>query len=142
MPDIDPHISDFNHRVSLCTMLDVVDKDGVMQLTRKPIATCWAIIYSQPHLPSFIAPFGYAVKELAERVTHLITIKAAVGVDFTSSAWLYEERRKSLPRWYKVLGFYDRDHWITLHCHLVERSVNVTPPKPTLDRLAAEPSEI
>src|SRR6187402_623931 len=98
MPDIDPHISDFNHRISLCTMRDVVTKEGVMTLTRKPIATCWAMIYAQPHLPSFIgAQYGYAVKELAERVTHLITIKAVVSVDFTSAAWAFEERRKSAP---------------------------------------------
>ena len=130
MPDIDVRITDLNSRVSLCTAYDVVENESTITLRRAPVATCWAKIYALPHLPSFIGgQFGYAVKETAERITHWITLRAGIGLDFTSSAWVYEERRKSPPRWYKMLGFYDNGNWVVLHCHLVERSINAVPPK-------------
>jgi hypothetical protein len=132
MPDIEPRISDFNHRISICTMLDVVEDGTTMTLSRVPAANVWAKIYALPHLPSFMSPIGYAIKEDANRVTHWITLRYKIDMDFSSAAWIYEERRKSPPRWYKVLGFYDSDLWITLHAHLIERSTKVTPPRTLL----------
>jgi hypothetical protein len=43
-------------------------------------------------------------------------------------AWIYEERLKTSPRWYKYLGFDDADEWILLSTHLIERSPDVLPP--------------
>ena len=129
MPDIEPRISDFRHRVSLCTMYDVVESGSTISLSRVPHAEMWAKIYALPHLPSFISPMGFAIKEKGDRVTHWITIRYKADLDFTSAAWIYEPRIKSPPRWYKVLGFYDSRLWITVHAHLVEKSVAVTPPR-------------
>ncbi|KRR21355.1 hypothetical protein CQ14_06815 [Bradyrhizobium lablabi] len=136
---LDTKISDLRNRISLCTMQDVVEEGGVMTLARIEIATVWAAIYAQPHLPSFISPYGYAIKENADRRTHLITVRYKVDLDLTSAAWVYEVRRKSPPRWYKVLGFYDNENWIVMHCHLVQRSERATPPQ---SKLAAEVSRI
>jgi hypothetical protein len=132
MPDIEPRISDFNHRVSLCTMYDVIEDGSTVSLSRAPVAQIWAKIYAVPHLPSFISPYGFAIKEPAERVTHHVTLRYKVDLDFSSAAWIYEQRRKSPARWYKVLGFYDNAPWVVLHVHLVERSINATPPRNSL----------
>jgi head-tail adaptor len=140
MPDvIQPRLTEFSHRVSLCTMHDVVENSATMTLSREPVATIWAKIYALPNLPSFISPYGYAVKESQNRVTHRITMRYKVDLDFTSAAWVYEVRRKSPPRWYKVMGFYDNTPWIVLHAHLVEKSTEVTPPR---NLLSAEDRQI
>jgi head-tail adaptor len=139
LPDIEPRLSDLNCRIAICTMHDVVSDKGVMTLTREPVATVWAKVYALPHLPSFISSDGYAIMERQDRVTHWITLRYKTDLDFTSAAWLYETRRKSPPRWYKVLGFYDGDLWIVLHCHLVEKSVNATEPR---NPLSAQLTEI
>ena len=121
-------ISDLKNRIALCTMHDVVDKDGTLLLRREVKARCWAFVDVQWNLPSFISPQGYAIFENPERPTHQITLRAAVGLDITSTAWVYEERLKGAPRWYKVLGFVDDGPWLTLTCHLVERGHTATPP--------------
>ncbi|MEY9235398.1 hypothetical protein ABIF78_007721 [Bradyrhizobium japonicum] len=127
--DIEPRISEFSHRVSICSMLDVVEEGSTVSLSRVPAAEVWAKIYALPHLPSFISPYGYAIKEKQDRVTHWITLRYKIDIDFSSAAWIYEVRRKSPPRWYKVLGFYDNEPWVVLHAHLVEKSVKATPPR-------------
>jgi head-tail adaptor len=137
--DLDTKISDLKFRVALCSSSDVVESGGIITLTRTAIAKVWAAIYAQPHIPSFISREGYAIKETADRYTHKITVRYKVDLDITSAAWVYEERLKSPPRWYKVLGFYDNDNWINLQTHLVERSVNATEPR---NPLSADPAEI
>jgi len=132
MPDIEPRISDFSHRIQICTQLDVVEDGSTISLSRVPAAKVWAKVYALPHLPSFVSPYGYAIKETANRVTHWVTLRYKIDMDFSSAAWLYEERLKSPPRWYKVVGFYDSDLWITLHCHLVEKSTKAIQPRTLL----------
>jgi hypothetical protein len=133
MPDIELKIHEFRYRVQICTALDVTeDGKGGIAISRVPAAKMWAKVYALPHLPSFLSPMGFYVKEKADRVTHWITLRYKADIDFTSAAWIYEERLKSPPRWYKVLGFYDNLPWVVLHCHLVERSVTATPPRTLL----------
>jgi hypothetical protein len=71
---------------------------------------------------------GYAIKEGFDRETHVITVRAHLGLSVTSAAWVYEEFRVSEPRWYKVIGFSEQDSWLALSCHLVERSDLAQPP--------------
>ena len=132
-------ISDLRNKISLCTMRDVVEEGGVMTLARDNIATVWAQVYPQPHLPSFVSRYGYAVQEPAARATHLITVRYQIDLDISTAAWIYEARLKSPPRWYKVLGFYEKENFITMHAHLVERSEFATPPR---NQLSAERTEI
>src|SRR5262245_27989579 len=121
-------IAHLRHRVALCTMEDVVEKDGFMSLKRRPVAWVWAEIAMQWNLPTFIGASGYAIKETQDRTTHHISIRAGAGVIVTSAAWVYEERLKSPPRWYKVLGFGEADNWLVLTAHLLEMSDKAQPP--------------
>jgi hypothetical protein len=132
MPDIDLKIHEFRYRVQICSQLDVVEDGSTISLSRVPAAKLWAKVYALPHLPSNLSPAGFYVKEDANRVTHWITVRYKVDIDFTSAAWIYEERLKSPPRWYKVLGFYDNLPWVVLHCHLVEKSVKASQPRSIL----------
>ena len=121
-------ISDLSHRIALCTMSDVVESSGTMALSRTSVARVWAQIKSTPAGWSFMSQQGYAIRNPEERQTHIITIRSSTGVDVSSAAWVYEEFLKSMPRWYKVLGFSETDAWLNLACRLVEKSDDVTKP--------------
>ena len=136
-PKSGPKIANFTHRIALCTNKDVVDQDGTLVLVRPAVAWLWAGI-RQPR-PSYLSPLGYAVMEEADRVTHIITIRGAAGVDITSAAWVYETFRKSPPRWYKVLGFSDVDRWIRMTARLIERNDTA---QPTNNELSAVRQEV
>lgn len=134
-------MSDLSHRVALCTMHDVIDKDGAMHLIRSPVMWIWAYIDNALNLPSFISPDGFAFRESYDAwKSHRIIIRAQSGVQATSAAWVYEMRLKSPPRWYKVLGFNESDAWLLLITHLIERSDNAVPP--AISPFAAQPSKV
>jgi head-tail adaptor len=124
-----PKISDLSHRVALCTMSDVVESKGTMSLSRSAVARVWAKIRGTPAGWSFISQQGYAILNPQDKPTHIVTIRAGTAVDVQSAAWVYEEFLKSMPRWYKVLGFSETDGWINLTCRLVEKSDDVSPPR-------------
>jgi head-tail adaptor len=132
-------ISDLSHRVALCTMHDVIDKNGNMLLAREAVTWLWAQIDAALNLPSFISPQGYAFHETQNAwASHRVIIRSASAVEATSAAWVYEQRRKSSPRWYKVLGFTESDNWVLLATHLLERSPVVTQP---VNILQSQPSK-
>ena len=121
-------ISQMKHRVAICTMKDVVVSADRMDLRREAVVWTWARIDHQTHLPSFLSEMGYAIKELATRATHRIRIRADLGIDYSSAAWIYEEFFQSPSRWYKVLGFVDETRKVVmLECHLVEASETAKP---------------
>lgn len=130
-------ISDLKHRVALCAARDVIENGSTMALSRTEVARVWAKIESMQ--PSFISRMGYAILEAATYPSHTIAIRGQAGLDITSAAWVYEERRKSEPRWYKVLGFREKDCWLVLSCHLVEKSDFAAPPR---DMLSPQPSNV
>ena len=107
-------------------MKDVVLEGDAMTLSREAVVFTWANIVHQWNQPSFLGAAGYAVKELAERPTHLITVRYGLQLEYSSAAWVYEQRLKSPPRWYKIVGFSEQERWVMLHCHLVEKSDKVT----------------
>lgn len=121
-------ISKLKHRVALCTAHDVVTKNGTMELIRSTVVWTWADIEMQWNVHSFLSPIGFAIRESADRVTHYISVRSGIGVDVTSTAWIFEQRLKSQPRWYKVVGFGESPGWLTMSCHLVEKSDNLQPP--------------
>jgi len=121
-------ISQLRHRVAICTMKDVVVSADRMDLRREAVVWTWAKIDHQQHLPSFLSEVGFAIKELATRATHRIRIRADLGIDYSSAAWIYEEFFQSPSRWYKVLGFVDETRkFVMLECHLVEASETAQP---------------
>lgn len=122
-------ISDLSHRVALCTMHDVVSERGNMLLIRKPVRYIWAQIDAALNLPSFITAAGYAYLESKNAWgTHRVIIRAQSHVEAGAMAWVYEEKRKTSPRWYKVLGFTESDNWTIFITHLVERSEQAVAP--------------
>ena len=123
-----PKISDLRHRLALCSMQDVVEKDGTMELSRKEIAWTWGWIMGQQTVPSFLTPYGYPFGEKFDRVTHRIMVRGGLALDYTSAAWVYETRRVGVPRWYKVVGQFDYERWVFLNVHLQERSEDAQPP--------------
>jgi hypothetical protein len=69
-----------------------------------------------------------------------VTILAQLRLDITSAAWVFEERRKSPPRWYKVLGYSEHGtRFIDIAVHLYEKSEQEQPPR---GDLAAVPSKV
>ena len=133
-----PTVASLRHRVALCSMRDVVAKDGSIELTRKEITKTWAAIDVYRHHGSFMSQAGIVILEAAHRQTHVVMVRAQLGLDFTSAAWVYEERRKSPPRWYKVLSFADPGNWVELAVHLVEKSDTAVAPKGDLDAIQSK----
>lgn len=124
-----PRVNELDHRIALCTMHDVVEKNGVMVLKRTAVARIWARIISRQTLANnFLSPDGFSIMEQVKRTTFFITFRHRVEVELTSAAWVYEEFRKSPPRWYKVVGFTEIPEWTTIHAHLYERSGKVEKP--------------
>jgi len=125
-------IADLRHRIVLCTMQDVVEQNGTMELTRKEVVETWARI--RPFLTfgskgSFIGTQGYTILDPKQHQSHWISIRFQHDVDINSTAWVYEARRKGLPRWYKVLGATEtEDHrWLEIAVHLYERAETASP---------------
>jgi hypothetical protein len=110
-------------------MEDVVEKNGYMTLARRPVLWTWAMIDAALNIASFLTPYGYSYKESRDAWrTHRILIRAQTGLLLTSTAWIYEERRKTSPRWYKLLDVTESDNWIFILSHLIERSDKAQPP--------------
>lgn len=128
-----PKIAHLKSRIALCTMEDVVVNNGDMELRRKEVAWLWARITASPIVMSDLSPYGYPVKENFDRQTHRVMIRRQTYLDITSAAWVYEQRRITPPRWFKVLGFADIQQWIFLTVHLQERSELAQPPMSSLD---------
>lgn len=125
-------IADLRHRISLCSMQDVVVSGDTMELSRKEVVQTWARI--RPFLTfgskgSFVSPAGYTVLDPKLHQSHWISIRHQHSIDITSAAWVHEERRKGTPRWYKVLGSTEtEDHrWIEIAVHLQELSEGAQP---------------
>ena len=133
----DTSIAQLKHRVTLCTMHDVVEDSGRMALTRKEVVETWARI--RPFATfgakgAFISQAGYHVLDPHLHQSHWISIRVQHRVDITSMAWIYEERRKAMPRWFKILGVIEDEdkRWYELAVHLYERSDTAQPPRTTL----------
>ena len=127
-------ISDLRHRVVLCSMKDGVEKNGSMELTRKEVVETWARI--RPFVTfgakgAFISQAGYHILDPNLHQSHWIAIRVQHRVDITAMAWVYEERRKAMPRWFKVLGAIETEdnRWVEIAVHLYERSDSAQPPR-------------
>lgn len=120
-------IADLKHRIALCTAKDVVVNGSTMEIRRETVKWAWANIEHQTHLSSFLSQAGYATKEIAERPTHRIRVRYGLELDYSATAWVYEQRLKSPPRWYKFLGFVEECDFVMLECHLQERNDDARP---------------
>jgi hypothetical protein len=123
-------IAALRHRVVLASMQDVVEQDGTMALSRKAVMSCYARIEPFRSRTSFLSPAGFSILNPTEQPSHLVTVRTGINVDFTSAAWVFEQRLKSPERVYKVLGFSESEDrkWTTLSVHLYEKSAQVSAP--------------
>ncbi len=123
----EPKISQLKHRVALCTASDVVVNGSEMEIRREAVKWTWAAIEHQTHMSSFLSRAGFAVQENSARPTHCIRVRYGLELDYSATAWVYEQRLKSPPRWYKFLGFVEEGCFVMLECHLVERNEDARP---------------
>ena len=124
-----PKIHEMNHRVALCSQKDVVVNGQTMELKRTEVVWCWARIKSHYGLPFQIGQMGYTIMDPQTKATHAITIRNGLVDNITNTAYVYEEFRKSAPRWYKVLGISEPERFLVLTCRLIEISDLATPPQ-------------
>lgn len=113
-------IADRSHRVTICSGQDVVNEAGELRLTRVGAWDCWASIVARR--PSAFSAAGYAIKEPRESASHEIAIRYRTDKLISAGAWVYEARRKSAPRWFKVLSIRQEGEELILSCRLIERS--------------------
>lgn len=122
-------IAKLRHRLVLCSQKDVVD-DGTLHLKRAGVMSMWAAI--EPKKASTFTPQGAASQENRSTRTHCITTRYHRDIDISNLAWLYEERRKSAPRWFKILSVVQTEkagsEYFMFDCRLVERSDNAPAP--------------
>ena len=87
--------------VQLCTQNDVVESDGLFKLRRS--VALKGRVKIEANSASNFNPQGGAYDGNREKRTHLITMRYNPQLIVTNLAWIYEARRKSAPRWFKIL---------------------------------------
>jgi hypothetical protein len=138
------HIPALKNRITLCSMQDIVDDGGTMQLTRTAaLKTVWADVQpTKPNFfstkPSFLSVEGRGIIDDANKPTHTIYMRPNHTLNLTTAAWVYEERRVSSPRWYKIIGMLEEETGTEITCRLVERSDTLTKPV-ALDKSVTTP---
>lgn len=122
-------IATLRHRVTLCSQKDVVTTDGVLKLNRTVVDRMWAMIDEKA--ASHFSPNGAVVGKQDKR-THVILIRYRPDLNISNMAWIYEERRKSSPRWFKILRVGQSEKSGTpfskFEVRLVERSDDIPTP--------------
>lgn len=120
-----PKLGDLEYRVALCRQQDIVADGQTMELHRAEVIWTWARIKTYYFVGATLNTAGYEVLDLPgtqRRPTHTITFRHGTEVELTAMAWIYEQPRKSPPRWYKVLAFSESVNWINAIVKLMERS--------------------
>lgn len=134
--------SDLSHRVALCTMHDVVTEDGKMVFVRTPVQFIWAQVDAALNLPIYMTGKGYSFRESQDAwYSHRVIIRSQSHIEASCMAWVYEEKRRTSPRWYKLLGFTESDNWTLLITHLVERAEDMKPVEPPIPRFSLRASQ-
>ena len=124
-----PKIHEMNRRVVLCTQKDIIVDSKTMELRREAVVWAWARIKSHYGLPFMIGQSAYTVMDPSTKATHAITVRNGLVDNVTDTAFVYEEFRKSAPRWYRVLGVSEPDKFLVFTCRMVEISDMAIPPQ-------------
>lgn len=118
----------FKHRVHVCRNEDVV-VDGQLIFQRRSLFEGWAMI--DPRRTQTFGADGHSIYEERDRRTHFIRMRYNPDVEYSVAAWLYEERRKSPPRWFKILfsgDEYETSQYWKFECRLMERGDDILQP--------------
>lgn len=123
-------IAALRHKVVLCRQEDVVTAAEGFQLTRKEAATFWAAI--RPMNPSTFGQSGSAIMPNRNVLTHRISVRYRPELNISLLAWIYEARRKSSPRWFKVMSVLQTEDkgcvFAVFSCRLDERGDDIAEP--------------
>lgn len=124
-------IASLRHKLQLCSQNDVVTEGGEFKYVRKDVATVWGSIEAKAS--STFSRHGAAMKDSRNKQTHIIMVRYNWDMNISAYAWLFEERRKSSPRWFKVLSAKETEgkgsQMLMLNCRLVERADDVALPE-------------
>lgn len=122
-------IGSLRHKILLCSQRDVV-VGTELKLVREGAISAWAAI--EVKAASMFSPNGAAMKESRSKRTHIITIRYRSDVQISAMAWIYEERLKSPPRWFKVLNVSQTEgggsQYFIMEVRLVERGDDISAP--------------
>ncbi len=131
-------IASLRHRVKLCSQKDVVNADGDLQLNREGVLSMWASI--EEKAASAFSNRGAELTKSGEKRTHIVMTRYHHSFDVSNLAWLYEERMKSSPRWFKILRVGQTEHkgsqMFKFECRLMERSDSAVKPIEPLNELS------
>lgn len=118
----------FKHWMQVCSARDVIVGDQ-LQFSQKFIYEGWAMI--NPRRQQTFSAEGHSVMEEKDRRTHFIHMRYNPNVEITTSAWIYEERRLSPPRWFKILfsgDEYEDGRYFKFDCRLMEAGDSIIEP--------------
>lgn len=116
------------HRIVVCASKDIVESSDTVSIVRRGVFEGWAAI--EMKRSSSFSREGFTIQQSSEYVTHYVTMNYRPDVDITNAAWLYEERRMSPPRWFKIIryGELDERFW-RFEVSLIEKSEDAPEPK-------------
>lgn len=122
-------IADLRHRVHLCSQKDVVVGTD-LKLAREGVLSMWAAI--EARAASTFSPTGASMGEPRNKRSHVITTRYHRDLDISVLAWLYEERLKSAPRWFKIIKVAVTEgkgsQFFKFDCRLVESTADIVEP--------------
>lgn len=121
-------IADFKHRLVVCSVDDVVNAPDSISLVKKGMYAGNAVIETKRS--QTFAANGTTFQDKQKQVSHRITMNYRPDVEISNAAWLYEERRLSAPRWFKVVAVREEsgNDCFVFDCRLTERSDDAAPP--------------
>lgn len=119
-------IKDRGHRFHVCRQDDIVLSNSMPVLQRKAAWVGWGSLkFSRG---TQFAPNGGAVEESRNSPSATIEMNYRPDMEVSSLAWIYEERRKSSPRWFKILSVTEGRDCFVFKVRLVERGDDVQRP--------------
>jgi len=123
-------IGKLRHRIVLCSQKYDVKSKGELLDVRESVIECWAQIRELAH--TTFSEHGAAVLANRDVRTHFIYTRYFPLLDISGKAYVYEERMKSSPRWFKVLSVGQSEvkgsPYFVWSCRIVGRSDNVQAP--------------
>lgn len=120
--------ADRKHRVVICSQKSDIGTDGNLIVERVGVVRGWAAI--DVAKASRFSRDGQVVSK-SQTPTHLITMNYNPDVSVSVSAWVYEHRLKSPPRWFKVLAVKNVDEcsrYMQLSVRLLEETDDAEEP--------------
>lgn len=122
-----PSIGQLNRLVRICSSDDVV-VEGSMCLKRKGVRPAFAQISPLTGITQGAA-WSASGRNVEDKPTHKVTLRAIPDLEITRTAWLYEERYTSANRWFKVLTSRESEdaQWWIFFVIVDSRTDTITP---------------